>query len=183
MKNKADQKIRTVPKPENSRINGVQVVHVKTLEELQSVCEQTIDVLIQLPTNSGVKAMLVPIRVLRPNESEKLELILKEAHPPLIDVPQPDGTVRKEYVPNQETLEKSARLHKEVRAMALWWTCALFRESEEGKKLIADGEKRQSIFDFIQSKFTESILEKLYSVARADEFQLEDRVNFTTPRA
>ena len=65
--------------------------------------------------------------------------------------------------------------------MALWWTCPLFQESEDGKKLLADGAKREAVFDFVQSKFTESILDKLYQVVRSDELHLEDRVNFTIP--
>lgn len=163
--------------------NADQVKRVKTLEDLQSACEELLDVKIVLPSKKGVQTMLVGVRMLRPAETEQLELILKEAHPPLQDVPQPDGSVRKEYIPDPKTLEKAARLQKEARAMALWWCCPIFSASDEGQAIVKRGAQRSEIVTFIQSKFTESILEKLYTITRAEEFDLEDRINFTSPLA
>jgi hypothetical protein len=167
------------------KVNGVAVLQITTLEQLQNACDELIHVKVVLPSNKGVTVALIPVRLLRPNESERLELILKEAHPPMKEVVQPDGTKQMQYVPTPETLQQAAALQRVARAMALWWACPLFRESEEGKALYGNDAEpsRQAIVDFVQSKFTESILEKLYTVARSQEFELEDRVNFTTPPA
>lgn len=184
MKNKADRtevKAEAQPPPEEK--GGVTTMVVTRLDELQTVCEKKIHVPVLLPSSSGGMVAMIPIRMLRPYESEKLELILKEAHPPLQDVRQPDGRIEKQYIPDAATLEKSAALRKEARSMALWWCCPLFAESEEGQTVAAKPavEQRKAIHALVQSKFTEPILEKLYAVARAEEFQLDERVNFTIP--
>jgi len=169
--------------PEQPAPQGVQLVHVTNLAQGQAACDRLIHVKVVLPGPNGIQILLIPTRLLRPDETEKLELILKEAHPPLKEVAQADGRREMQYVPDPETLEKSAHLQRVARALALWWACPIFRESDDGKKLVESGEKRDDVFAFIQSKFTDSILEKVYQVARAQEFQLEDRVNFTTPPA
>lgn len=184
MRKKTDQqKEEQPPQPVN---NGFEVLQVTSLEQLQSACEETFHVKAVLPSSKGLRVVLIPVRLLRPEESERLELILKEAHPPMKPVPQPDGSNRMEYVADPDTLEKQARLQKVARAMAIWWCCALFRESDEGKRIQAitkEGEKRNAIFEFVQGKFTETILEKIYMVVRAQDFQLERLTDFTTPAA
>lgn len=187
MKRKADRKTTPIhdapavepeaPKPPP----GYEILTVTTLDQLQAACDTRLHVKVALPSNKGITVALIPVRMLRPNETEQLELILKEAQPPMQEVVQPDGRKEMQYIPTPETLEKAARLQRICRALALWWACPLFKESDQGKQIIKEGEKRDTIFDFVQSKFTESILDKLYQVCRSQEFQLEDRVNFTTP--
>ena len=167
--------------PEPPTLNGVEVLHVTTLDELQAACETTIHVKLLLPGARGVQIAMVPVRLLRPNETEKLELILKEVQPPLKEVLQPDGRKEMHYVPDKDTLDKAAKLQRVARAMALWWTCSLFGASDAGKKIVEAGEKREEVTEFVQSKFTDPILQKLYDVVRSEEFHLEDRVNFITP--
>lgn len=180
------------PKPETEqpKINGVDVLVVKSLDQLQAACDELVHVRILMPGPKGVRVILAPVRMLRPVETERLEIVLKEAHPPLKEVLQTDGRKEFQYVPTPESLAQSAALQKVARALALWWCCPLFQESEAGKKLSASldgselksaGPGRQAIVDLVQSHFTESILEKMYAVVRAQEFELEERVNFTTP--
>ena len=180
MKKKADQIEEAPP------VNGIEVLTITSLDQLQRACEETFHVKAVLPSPKGVRVVLIPVRLLRPDESERLELIVKDVNIPMKPVPQPDGTSRMEYVTDKETNEKIARAQRVARAMALWWACPLFRESEDGKKAVAiskESDQRAAIFDLVQSKFTETILEKLYTVIRAQEFHLEERVNFTTPPA
>jgi hypothetical protein len=179
------------PKPQTNGKPDVDVIQVTSLDQLQKVCEKLYHIEAIFPRDGGgASVMMIPIRLLRPSEAEQIELILKEAHPPMVENVGPDGEKRMDYQTTPETIAKAAHLSKVARAIALWWCCPLFKDSEEGKKIseslrngqpVTDKGNRQTVFDFVQSKFTEKILINLYSIARTEEFSIEERANFTTP--
>lgn len=162
-------------------IGSFETFQITSLEQLQEACDQIVHIKVVLPD----RVVLIPIRLLRPNEFEQIELIHKEAHPPMKEVLQPDGRKELQYVPDIATLEKSAALQRVGRAMALWWACPLFQASERGKEILKmeRDKQRPAIVEFVQSSFTETILDRLYAMARAEEFELDERVNFTSPSA
>jgi hypothetical protein len=179
------------PKPQTNGRPDVDIIQVTSLDQLQKVCEKLFHIEAIFPRDGGgASVMMIPIRLLRPSEAEQIELILKEAHPPMVEKVGPDGEKRMEYQTTPETIAKAAHLSKVARAIALWWCCPLFRDSEEGRQIsaslksdkpVTELSNRQIVFDFVQSKFTEKILINLYSIARTEEFSIEERTNFTTP--
>jgi hypothetical protein len=85
---------------------------------------------------------------------------------------------------NEEYNRKVRARRLEVRAQALWWACGLFREAwvlerEQARPGSSREEpKLEEITAYVQGRLIESVLEQLFSVARAEEVEVLGRVNF-----
>lgn len=144
----------------------IKVEKPKSLAELRALCEERIPVRVPI----GRRIVELEVRLLRPEETDQLELILAEAHPPT----RTDETGKVLFDRSDpEYLKKLARVTKEARALALAWCCPLVAEA------IPPGTvDRAKIFEAVQKQLTDVAQEMLYAVARSEQMAFEERLGF-----
>lgn len=119
--------------------------------------------------------VLITGRLLHPEETEQLRLILNEALPPLVEKDVNGQKVREHDNSDPKFLEKLRRGERLARALACYWAFPLFAAERPG---LAD---REEILKFVESrKLTERLLDRMQYVAtaREDEAGVEQRVDF-----
>ena len=145
-----------------------------TLESVQALCDAYVNV--EVPIHN--QKVFIAVRVLRPHEIAELEEILETVQAPAVK--RDDGKVDYD-TSNAEFKLNRKRILRVVRAVALWRSCKLFQDFGAGRN-----PSREEVFEFVQSKLTEPILESLFMVVigqeqlgYADEAALGQQVSFT----
>jgi hypothetical protein len=139
------------------------------LSDLQSMVDETFDVEVDLPLQGTVA---ITGRRLSPAELEVVQSIANSVLPP-----QVKGTPAEKPVFNDndpDYLRNKKRVLITARAVALYTAYPMFRE--EKPKL----EKHSDIYEFVQSKLTEPILETLFVPLNDGGLRKVALVNFTS---
>jgi hypothetical protein len=154
------------------------IVEIGSLEELEAICTEVLHLRMQM----NGKTISIPVRRLTPAESEKIELILAEAHPPTKKNEQGEIVFD---IADAGYRKVVAEKQKVARAVAVYMGCPLFHKAE-GLRMKAEGNptgtgtlQREEIVAFVQGKLTDAIHEEIYRVCRSEDLVIEGRVNFS----
>jgi hypothetical protein len=158
-------------------------VRVTSLAEVDDICRKPIQAEVKIHGRTCV----FPVRLLMDEESERLDRILNDYQPPLIDGdPDEQGKVKKVFNYADKDFQKHAkRAMRLTRALALWWTCPIFRQAAEKlptngtfeyidsegdplvpKTIVVDLKNRDFVMAFVGAKLPDKVLDQLEGYCR-----------------
>ncbi len=160
------------PQPELSATPSDQkVIKVKSLSDLQSICDETLTVELEFDAN---RIFHVEARRLRPFEDAALEEISTSVLPPTVK-----STVKGEDDKlnfNDAVYRKQKKeVDLQARALGLYWCVPIFSAERNG---LTD---RKMIAEFVQGQFSEQVLDVLWQAIRDGGVKVARLVNFTSP--
>lgn len=135
---------------------------LNSLDELEVLCRAPL----QIDFTFNKQRLRVEARRLTPAEDARIHLILQEVRPKMVPGQRPG-----EFVPDPNDTDYTKRLSDarlRARAIALNLCIPLFK-----------CERSNDITEFVQSKFTEDILQLFYNRVTSSGIPIEDQVNFT----
>jgi hypothetical protein len=160
-----------------------QPVRVTSLAAAEEICRKPV----QAKVKMHGRTYIFPVRLLMDEESERLDRILKEHQPPLIDGdPDEQGNRKKVFNYADPDFQKHAkRALRVTRALALWWACPIFRDAADKlpmggtfefldpdgdplvlKKIVVDLKNRDFVTAFVGSKLPGEVLDELEAYCR-----------------
>jgi hypothetical protein len=157
-----------------------------SLAEAEEICRKPV----QAKVKMHGRTYIFPVRLLMDEESERLDRILKEHQPPLIDGdPDEQGNRKKVFNYADPDFQKHAkRALRVTRALALWWACPIFRDAAEKlpvggtfefldpdgdplvpKNIVVDLKNRDFVTAFVGSKLPGEVLDELEAYSRVGQ--------------
>jgi len=174
---------------------------IMSLAEAEEICRKPVEAKVKMHGRNYV----FPVRLLAEEESERLDRILKEHQPPLVDGdPDEQGNRKKVFNYADSDFQKHAkRALRVTRALALWWACPIFREAAEKlvaappatvgrtfefldpdgdplvpKTIVVDLKNRDFVTAFVGSKLPGEVLNELEAYCRLGQRDEEERTAF-----